>query len=959
MLIWVLAAGWTWAGCADPADRTELPASEEVRPYDGAWEYRYGDSPRQPNGSFAWAVPTHDDGKWHPTTQLSRLPNRAGQDYLWLRTRLKGGHLEKDTLLITADGFQSLEAFVDARLVERFGALDGLEARRYPGKRPIYLDIGSGADKGGRDGIRTLTLRLFSPSVGIGIVNRPLIGNHDQALVYMVKAGLPFIIVGAIFILLGTFVLFLYALDRREIIYLLYSLMSLAIGVYELSRSPMRAFLLDSPVGWRYAEICCLCLLVAAISAFLAQLLDGWPRRLMRLLSWMFLAYFVVGGTLTTSGRVHIDTALRVLLYLFVGFLLISVTMSIITAGRGSTDWRILALGFLTSAALGGYSALQSLGYIRHPGDTRYYAATAFMITLGVVLARRFRAFHKQLNDYSTVLRLSFSSSQDLTPGHQAQIALTELLRMLRAHRGLLFLCRSDGSELNLVAGRNFQGHMLHQPASHSDHDQRLVAAVLQKRRPVVRQVQRAASLGTGHSQTCSAVAAPLLARGKLLGVIYLEADSTRSTFSRQDVEILLGLGAQIALTLIATRAGALENESAQVRQRLTEQETLLAVAARLASGDLQSPIPVAPVGEFAPLSTALERMRLDLRAKVEQLETSHAAVRQLNEQLRFQLDRRLARLLDLAPQSGLKSDPSGRLDAAAGSLTPGTLLGEHYQIVGLLGDGSRGIVYAVTRTADGRQLAAKVFRIRPDKPHILRFAREVQILARVNHPNVVSVVEVDLTADTALFLVMERIYGTALLRYQKQYQERFRDPKLALTILQQIAQGLVVLHERGIVHRDLQPKNIFVIAAEAEPIGGLSVKLANAGIMTLKARKTAESVATEPEGRLSYLAPEVAQGEDRSDPATDLFSFGVIAYELLTGELPAAFAGGNSESITPPPLQSACPALLPTQSELVALIDRCLNLDPAQRPTAKELIAAFAAAPDVPHKDLKKAGFT
>lgn len=948
MLFWVLAVGWAWAGCADPADRTELPASEDVHPYDGAWEYRYGDSPLQPDGSFAWAAPTHDDGKWLPTTQLSRLPNRAGRDYLWLRTRLKGGDLEKDTLLLTADGFQSLEAFVDARLVERFGWLDGSEAWRYPGKRPIYLDIGGGGN-GGNAAMRTLTLRLFSPSVGIGIVNRPLIGNHDQTLVYMVKAGLPFIIVGAIFILLGIFVLFLYALDRREILYLLYCLMSLAIGIYELSRSPMRVFLFDSPVGWRYAEISCLCLLVAAISAFLAQLLDGWPRRLMRLLSWLFLAYFAIGGMLTASGRVHIDTALRVLLYLFIGFLLISVSLSIITAGRGSTDWRILALGFLTSAALGGYSALQSLGYIRHPGDTRYYAATAFMITLGVVLARRFRAFHKQLNDYSTVLRLSFSSSQDLTPGHQAQLALTELLRMLRAHRGLLFLCRSDGSELNLVAGRNFQGHMLRQPASHSDHDQRLVAAVLQKRRPVVRHVQRAASLGNQHSQPCSAVAAPLLARGKLLGVIYLEADSTRPTFSRQDVEILLGLGAQIALTLIATRAGALENESAQVRQRLTEQETLLAVAARLASGDLQSPISVAPVGEFAPLSAAMERMRLDLRAKVEQLETSHATVRQLNEQLRFQLDRRLARLLDLAPQSGLTSDPSGRADAAASGLTPGTLLGEHYQISCLLGEGGRSVVYAVARTADGRQLAAKVFRSRPDKPHILRFAREVQLLARVNHPNVVSVIEVDLTADTALFLVMERIHGTTLLRYREQYRERSRDTQFILTILKQIAQGLLVLHERGIVHRELQPKNIFVIAPEAETTGVLTVKLAKTGIMAPRGEQTADPVAAEPAGRLSYFAPEVAQGEDRSDPAADLFSFGVIAYELLTGELPTALASGNAEPIKSPPLQSACPALLPKQSELIAVIDRCLVLDPAKRPTAKELIAAFAVASEVP----------
>ena len=932
-LLWVLALGWT--GCADSVDRNELPSTKQVSPYVGSWEYRYGDSPRNPDGSFVWAEPKQDDGSWQKTTKFSNPAGHDNQEYLWLRTQLVGAQLQYDTLLLPTGIYQSLEAFVDGRLVTRFGPLEGPAARRYAGKRPIYLPIGDLGDEpspsagAGEPARRTLTLRFFSPTWFIGFLGSPLLGNHDQLLVYMVKEGLPFLIIGTLYIVLGLGVLSLYALDRREVLYLLYGMVSLIIGLYELSRSPMRAFILDSPAFWRCTEIITLCLVAASISAFLAQLLEDWQQLFMRLQSWFFMGCFAVGTFLALSGVMHVEYLLRILLYLIMGFFVFTMTVTVVAAWRGSTDWRILATGFLASAALGFYSVLQSLSIVTQRLDTRYYTATMFLGTLGLVLARRFRAFNKQMHDYSTVLQLSFSSSQDLTPGHQAQIALAELLRMLKAEQGLLFLCRADGSELDLVAGRNFQGGVLRDPSSHSEHDQRLVSAVLQKRQPFVRQFKRPALVSGGHPQLYSTVAAPLLARGQLLGVIYLEVDAARRAFSRQDVEILLGLGSQVALTLIATRAGKLESESATVRQRLQKQEALLGVAERLARGDLQSPISVPPSSELAPLAEALEQMRLDLRAKVDQLESSHAAVRQLNQELRFQLDQRLRRLLDRVPQAFLPGQPGAAQRSSATALPAGELLGDDYRIVGVLGHGSSGSVYEVERTADKRHLAAKVFEFPADKALLLRFAGEAQILAQVNHPNVVAIIDVDLTADAELFLVMELVRGVPLFRIA----EHYRDQPFARAVLQQIAQGLSVVHERGIVHRDLRPANVLIVQSAGPP----QVKLVDFGVSTLRASAATrdQPPGHDPDG--AAVSP--------TGPASDIFSFGVIAYELFSGALPfpgsvnPTASGSGLSPLTIVPLLTMCPEL---PQKLAELVDRCLHKDPAERPTAKELLAVF-----------------
>lgn len=135
-----------------------------------------------------------------------------------------------------------------------------------------------------------------------------------------------------------------------------------------------------------------------------------------------------------------------------------------------------------------------------------------------------------------------------------------------------------------------------------------------------------------------------------------------------------------------------------------------------------------------------------------------------------------------------------------AAELEPGTLLLGKYRVIRLLGKGAMGAVYEVERSTDQVRLAAKVLSEQSDRTALLRFAREAQILARLDHPNLVAISDIDITATGVLFLVMELVRGSTL----KLARERYRDVAFASSVVRQIAAGLDAIHTRGIIHRGM-----------------------------------------------------------------------------------------------------------------------------------------------------------
>ncbi len=267
--------------------------------------------------------------------------------------------------------------------------------------------------------------------------------------------------------------------------------------------------------------------------------------------------------------------------------------------------------------------------------------------------------------------------------------------------------------------------------------------------------------------------------------------------------------------------------------------------------------------------------------------------------------------------------------DSLAGALVPGTMLG-HYRIQQRLGAGGMGLVYAATDEMLRRTVAIKV--LPPgnvDQNTRLRFIREAQAASALNHPNIITVFEVGRIGETD-FIVMERVDGQTL--YQA-IGAKGLDPRDAIQYATQIAGALAAAHEANIVHRDLKPSNVMVTER------GL-VKVLDFGLAKQSA-KLPEEVTAETSltkigrvvGTASYMSPEQAQGKP-VDSRSDIFSFGAVLYEMLTGV--KAFSGDSGIATMaavlnkePAPLLEAVPA---ASGGLHRLISKCLQKKPHDR---------------------------
>ena len=275
--------------------------------------------------------------------------------------------------------------------------------------------------------------------------------------------------------------------------------------------------------------------------------------------------------------------------------------------------------------------------------------------------------------------------------------------------------------------------------------------------------------------------------------------------------------------------------------------------------------------------------------------------------------------------------------------LLAGTSIGP-YEVISLLGAGGMGEVYLARDPRLSREVALKIvpehFALDPDR--LGRFRREAQVLASLNHPNIgqiyglenVSAVSAPATSIQAL--VLELVPGPTLV--DRLAQGPIPLPE-ALAIARQIAEALEYAHEQGIIHRDLKPANIkvpddgqvkvldFGLAKALDPAVVQNQDAMNSP--TLTARGTQHGLII---GTAAYMAPEQARGR-AVDRRADIWAFGVVLYEMLSGKRP--FAGGDTSSTLASVLKdnvdwTALPADLP--SPVTRLLRRCLDKDPKRR---------------------------
>ena len=407
------------------------------------------------------------------------------------------------------------------------------------------------------------------------------------------------------------------------------------------------------------------------------------------------------------------------------------------------------------------------------------------------------------------------------------------------------------------------------------------------------------------------------------------------------------------------------------------------------------------------------------LARRVEALETKQREVQELNERLREQMSHRSRQLFSMLSQLGTRNNTTPQL-----RLQPGDLVAGRYRVMYEIGAGGMGVVYAVLRQADEMRLALKVT-MQSDAWGLARLAREAEIATKVDHPNVVALMDVDIDPQRGfLFMVMEHVDGPSLAEYKQGFG---RDRKWALDVLQQVASGLAALHAVGVVHRDLKPANVLLVERRD---GGLQVKITDFGISRsfdvgaslsrtevrpedsdvhmpvvpssaldpatrrlldaqlrghaaeqslvqhentdrrsrslrstqgdadeestrpLRVEEVRELELWEPSSPLTkagnivgtpvYMAPELALDPPLISAAADVFSFGVLAHQLLTGQRPFA---------EPPVMMVAEGRRLPPELDLDlegipiglrATLRACLSLDPDARPGAARLVDVF-----------------
>ncbi len=292
-------------------------------------------------------------------------------------------------------------------------------------------------------------------------------------------------------------------------------------------------------------------------------------------------------------------------------------------------------------------------------------------------------------------------------------------------------------------------------------------------------------------------------------------------------------------------------------------------------------------------------------------------------------------------PQSPDEPPASGIAEEAAAEALIGQVLADRYRIEALLGSGGMGSVYRAEHVHMRKAVAIKVLhREMTYLPEVVaRFEREAVAAARIEHPNVAGAKDFGRLEDGSFYLVLEYVEGRSLRRVLD--EGGALDAPLALHIARQITAALAAAHAAGIVHRDLKPDNVMLVPRAGEPD---AVKVLDFGIAKLSAEDTRDQPALTRVGSVfgtpEYMSPEQAVGQS-VDARSDLYTVGILLYEMLEGRTPFAGDGGMVGVLTrqmtaePPPLSSG------VDPALAQLVMTQLAKSPEQRiQTADELLA-------------------
>jgi serine/threonine-protein kinase len=302
-------------------------------------------------------------------------------------------------------------------------------------------------------------------------------------------------------------------------------------------------------------------------------------------------------------------------------------------------------------------------------------------------------------------------------------------------------------------------------------------------------------------------------------------------------------------------------------------------------------------------------------------------------------------------PADALPASVGPRVSSAPQSLELGSVV-DRYRVLKALGEGAMGAVYQVEHVHMKKAFALKVLHASTmSHPEIVaRFEREAHAAGQIDHPNVATATDFGKLPNGSYFLVLEYAEGRTL---RTELEAGALEPRRALTLLHGVVSGVAAAHAKGIVHRDLKPENIMLVAREGNPD---AVKVLDFGIAKVGAPEPEQAKASGVQaltrigtvmGTPEYMAPEQALGGE-TDVRSDLYSIGVILFEMITGRVPYT---GEPVVILKHHIATPIPEIPPEVAanagpQVVALVHRLMSKEPEGRvQTATELLALIEEA--------------
>lgn len=315
--------------------------------------------------------------------------------------------------------------------------------------------------------------------------------------------------------------------------------------------------------------------------------------------------------------------------------------------------------------------------------------------------------------------------------------------------------------------------------------------------------------------------------------------------------------------------------------------------------------------------------------------------------EMNYQMDQKIAELDSKNNELLVLQKQADRIFSALADALPGTVLNDKYRLEEKIGAGGFGAVFKAVQLGLNRDVAVKVFKPSPgnDSPEaIQRFFLEGLSACRIQHPNAIAILDSGVSTDGIAYLVMELLSGHSL--YNELRSKKLFSLRRVSEILKPICDVLVIAHATGIIHRDIKPENIFLHHQDNRQIikvldFGL-VKLIGDNVGTDFKNLTATGMLL---GTPAYMAPEYFS-DGICDGRADVYSLGIMAYEMLCGQKPFITDSKSVLELTikhltekAKPLREVNPHIPP---EIEVVVMSTIEKDPLKRPTAKEFSKAF-----------------